>query len=74
MLLDDQDSQLVLVDYQARLMPAIFEGELVLANAMRLAQAAHWMEVPTFGTEQTLKNSVKTPQPCVNYAGAPCPR
>ena len=52
MLLDDQDSQLVLVDYQARLMPAIFEGELVLANAMRLAQAAHWMEVPTFGTEQ----------------------
>jgi nicotinamidase-related amidase len=52
MLLDDQESQLVLVDYQARLMPAIHEGELVLANAMRLAQAAHWMEVPTWGTEQ----------------------
>ena len=52
MLLDDQESQLVLVDYQSRLMPAIFEGEAVLANAMRLAQAAHWMEVPTYGTEQ----------------------
>ena len=52
MLIDDQDSQLVLVDYQSRLMPAIHEGELVLANAMRLAQAAHWMEVPTWGTEQ----------------------
>ena len=52
MLLDDQESQLVLVDYQSRLMPAIFEGETVLANAMRLAQAAHWMEVPTYGTEQ----------------------
>jgi len=52
MLLDDQDSQLVLVDFQARLMPAIHEAELVLANAMRLAQAAHWMEVPTWGTEQ----------------------
>ena len=52
MLLDDQESQLVLVDYQARLMPAIFEAELVLANAMRLGQAAHWMEVPTYGTEQ----------------------
>ena len=52
MLLDDQESQLVLVDYQARLMPAIFEADLVLANAMRLAQAAHWMEVPTYGTEQ----------------------
>jgi nicotinamidase-related amidase len=52
MLLDDQESQLVLVDYQSRLMPAIFEGEAVLANAMRLAQAAHWMEVPAYGTEQ----------------------
>lgn len=52
MLLDDQESQLVLVDYQARLMPAIHEGELVLLNAMRLAQAAHWMEVPAWGTEQ----------------------
>ena len=52
MLLDDQESQLVLVDYQARLMPAIFESDSVLANAMRLAQAAHWMEVPTYGTEQ----------------------
>ena len=40
MLLDVEQSQLVLVDYQARLMPAIFEGDLVLANALRLAQAA----------------------------------
>ena len=52
MLIDDQDSQLVLVDYQSRLMPAIHDGVGVLANAMRLAQAAHWMEVPTWGTEQ----------------------
>ena len=52
MLIDDQDSQLVLVDYQSRLMPAIHDGVEVLANAMRLAQAAHWMEVPTWGTEQ----------------------
>ena len=52
MLIDDQDSQLVLVDYQSRLMPAIHDGVEVLANAMRLSQAAHWMEVPTWGTEQ----------------------
>ena len=52
MLIDDQDSQLVLVDYQSRLMPAIHDGVEVLANAMRLAQAAHWMEVPAWGTEQ----------------------
>jgi nicotinamidase-related amidase len=52
MLIDDQESQLVLVDYQERLMPAIFEAESVLLNAKRLAQAAQWMEVPVWGTEQ----------------------
>ena len=33
MLLDADESQLVLVDYQARLMPAIHDGSAVLANA-----------------------------------------
>jgi nicotinamidase-related amidase len=37
MLLDAAESQLVLVDYQARLMPAIFDHAAVLANAVRLA-------------------------------------
>lgn len=53
MLLESEDSQLVLVDYQARLMPAILEGELVAANALRLAQMARIMEVPVWGTEQS---------------------
>lgn len=52
MLLDASESQLVLVDYQERLMPAIFEAELVLANALRLAQAALLLKVPVWGTEQ----------------------
>ena len=52
MLIDDQESQLVLVDYQERLMPAIFEADSVLLNAKRLAQAAQWMEIPVWGTEQ----------------------
>ena len=52
MLLDAERSQLVLVDYQTRLMPAIFEAPLVLANAMRLAQAAQLMHVPVWATEQ----------------------
>lgn len=52
MLLDASLSQLVLVDYQARLMPAIFEGEMAAANAVRLGQFARLMEVPVFGTEQ----------------------
>ncbi len=52
MLLDASASQLVLVDYQSRLMPAIFEGPAVLANALRLAQMAKLLGVPTWGTEQ----------------------
>jgi nicotinamidase-related amidase len=52
MLLDASQSQLVLVDYQSRLMPAIFENTLVLANALRLAQLARLMDVPVWGTEQ----------------------
>lgn len=52
MLLDASDSQLVLVDYQTRLMPVIFEGASALANAMRLAQLAKLMQVPVIGTEQ----------------------
>ena len=52
MLLDALESQLVLVDYQERLMPAIFEGPAVLANAVRLARIAQLLDVPVWGTEQ----------------------
>lgn len=52
MLLEATDSQLVLVDYQERLMPAIFEGPAVLANAVKLARLAQLVDVPVFGTEQ----------------------
>nr|WP_315204043.1 isochorismatase family protein [uncultured Albidiferax sp.] len=52
MLLDASESQLVLVDYQIRLMPAIFDNAAVLANALRLAQAADLLDVPAWGTEQ----------------------
>lgn len=52
MLLDAAESQLVLVDYQIRLLPAIFEAPLVVANAVRLGQLARLMAVPVWGTEQ----------------------
>ncbi|MDM0044085.1 isochorismatase family protein [Variovorax dokdonensis] len=52
MLLDATQSQLVLVDYQARLMPAIAEGEAVLRNARRLGELARLMKVPVWGTEE----------------------
>lgn len=52
MLIEAQDSQLVLVDYQSRLMPVIHGAQEVLANAQRLAQAARLLQVPVFATEQ----------------------
>ncbi|MCI4440884.1 isochorismatase family protein [Tibeticola sp.] len=52
MLLDSSEMQLVLIDYQPRLMSAIHEGEAVLAQAQRLAKIAAVLEVPIWGTEQ----------------------
>ena len=52
MLLDADDCQLVLIDYQTRLMPVIFENEIVIANALRLARMARLMDVPIWGTAQ----------------------
>jgi len=52
MLLDADESQLVLVDFQVRLMPAMFDTQNVVANAVRLAQLAELLHVPTSATEQ----------------------
>lgn len=52
MLIDVTESQLVLVDYQDRLMPVIFDHSTVLANAVRLGKVARLLGVPSWGTEQ----------------------
>jgi nicotinamidase-related amidase len=52
MLLDIEDSQLVLLDYQPRLMPAIHDGAEVLAQACRLARVAGLLGVPTWLAQQ----------------------
>lgn len=52
MLLKLDDCQLVLVDYQPRLLSAIAEADEVIANAVRLGQAAGSLGVRTWGTEQ----------------------
>ena len=52
MLLVADESQLVLVDFQVRLMPALFDGAAVVGNAIRLAKLASLMQVPTVFTEQ----------------------
>jgi len=63
MLLELQDAQLVLVDYQAKLMPVIHESESVMANGLRLAQMAQLLRVPTWGTEQNPERLGLNPEP-----------
>ena len=46
---------LLIVDFQARLMPAIDGGDTVLANARKLLDAASILDVPTVFTEQNAK-------------------
>ena len=52
MLLDAAESQLVLVDYQDKLMPVIHEGPQAMANAIKLAKMAQMLDLPVWGTEQ----------------------
>lgn len=52
MLLDVDVSQLVLVDFQDRLLQAMFEPTFVIANAVRLVKVAAILKVPVFATEQ----------------------
>lgn len=51
-LIDPLRSALVLVDYQSRLLPAIHDGPRVLANAVRLAEAARLLGIRVVGTEE----------------------
>ena len=52
MLLDAEESQLVLVDYQIRLMPAMLDAATAISNAVRLAKLSALVQVPAFLTEQ----------------------
>ena len=50
--IDPSRAALVLVDYQARLMPAIHEADKVVATAVKLADVARELGIPVVGTEQ----------------------
>jgi nicotinamidase-related amidase len=65
-----QSSTLLVVDFQAKLMPAIDGGADAIANARRLIDAAALLGVPTLFTEQNAKGLGPTvrellPDPCV---------
>lgn len=50
-----ENSALLVVDLQAKLMPAIDDGLSVLANAERLLKAADLLRIPVLFTEQNAK-------------------
>lgn len=61
MRLQSSQSILLIVDIQTRLMPAIDQGDTVLARTMALAQAAPWMGVPVRATEHNASRLGLTP-------------
>jgi len=63
MLLDAKRSHLVIVDLQARLMPAIHDGEAILRNVKILLEAANRLGVPVTVTEQYPKGLGATVPP-----------
>uniref|UniRef100_UPI00333EBEC7 isochorismatase family protein n=1 Tax=Castellaniella defragrans TaxID=75697 RepID=UPI00333EBEC7 len=50
-LLEARHSLLLIVDMQAKLLPAIHDTEALRARAVRVAQAARLLEVPVWATE-----------------------
>lgn len=52
MLMNADQSTLVLIDLQKKLMPVISQGDSVLAECERLARIAKLMSVPVIATEQ----------------------
>jgi hypothetical protein len=60
-------SVLLLVDMQQRLLPAIHDGDAVLANAVRLATAAGLLDVPVCATEQNPAGLGPTVEPLAGF-------
>jgi nicotinamidase-related amidase len=61
MSLPADETTLIFIDLQNRLMPSIFRGEEVLDKCVRIAKIAQLLNVPIVGTEQSpqsLGNSV----------------
>ena len=66
-LLTADGAVLLLVDLQQRLMPAIYDREVVVSRAVRLAEAARLLEVPICATEQNPAGLGPTVPPLAAY-------
>lgn len=58
--IDPKRSTLLVIDFQQRLMPAIAEGDAMIANARRLLDAAVLIGIPVLFTEQNPKGLGRT--------------
>ena len=65
---------LLLIDLQERLMPAIRDGDVVVARAVRLAEAARLLDVPVLVTEQYPAGLGPTVPPLAAYPQAVLPK
>jgi isochorismate hydrolase len=52
MLIDAENSLLLVVDVQERLLPAMYESRIVLRNVAILIRAARHLDIPVLATEQ----------------------
>ena len=70
-LMDSARSSLLLIDFQAKLMPAILNGEAIVHTAGRLAEAARLLGVPVIVTEQKPEKLGATVEPLSGFAQNP---
>jgi nicotinamidase-related amidase len=70
MLRSAERSVLLLLDLQQRLMPAVHDGDRVVARAARLAEAALLLDVPVVATEQYPAGLGPTVAPLAGYPRA----
>lgn len=66
-LLNAKGAALLLIDLQERLVPAISDGDLLVARAGRLAEAARLLDVPVLATEQYPQGLGPTVAPLAGY-------
>src|SRR5215468_1169081 len=67
MVLSPDGAVLLLIDLQERLMPVIADHEVVVARAVRLAEAATLLDVPVRATEQNPAGLGRTVPPLAGY-------
>jgi nicotinamidase-related amidase len=73
-LASPEGAVLLLIDLQERLMPVIHDNEVVVARAVRLAEAARLLDVPVCATEQNPARLGPTVAPLAAYPQAVLPK